>query len=81
MLATLRVRSGTAEGETLPVRRAVTHLGSDPLDDVVLNGEGVAARHAALRLRGGVWTVASTAAGEAITVDGEVIDGEALLAP
>jgi pSer/pThr/pTyr-binding forkhead associated (FHA) protein len=63
------------------VRRVVATLGSDSDNDVVLRGDGVASKHAELRLSGGVWTL-RTLGPEGITVvDGEAVRGEAVLAP
>jgi hypothetical protein len=80
-LATLRVRSGMRAGMSLPVRRTVAAIGGVPGNDVVLDSPGVAARHAQLRLSGGVWTITDLGTLDGVDVDGEVVHGEALLAP
>jgi pSer/pThr/pTyr-binding forkhead associated (FHA) protein len=47
----------------------------------VLDAEGVARRHAQLRLRGGVWTFVDFGSPAGSAVDGIVVRGEAFLAP
>lgn len=81
ILATLRVRSGSRAGASLPVCRTVAAVGAIDGNDVVLDGPGVAARHAQLRLRGGVWTITDLGSLAGSAVDGEAVHGEALLAP
>lgn len=80
-LATLRVRSGLPAGATFPVRQSQATMGSDPASDIVLDGAGVAPRHAQLRLRGGVWTLVDFGSAAGSAVDGSAVRGEALLAP
>lgn len=81
VLATLRVRSGLPGAAAVPVRRAQATIGSDPESDVVLAGEGVAARHGQLRLRGGIWSYTDFGSALGSVVDGQAVRGEALLAP
>jgi len=80
VLATLRVRSGFPTG-ALPVRYAQATIGADPAGDVVIDAAGVARRHAQLRLRGGIWTFVDFGSPAGSSVDGDVVRGEALLAP
>ena len=79
-LATLRVRSGVPTA-TLPVRQTVAAIGAAAGNDVVIAGPGVAPQHARLRLSGGVWTFTDLGSPAGSSVDGEVVHGEALLAP
>lgn len=81
VLATLRVRSGSRAGASLPVRRTVAVVGAAAGNDVVLDGPGIAARHAQLRLSGGVWTITDLGSPAGSSVDGAVVRGETLLAP
>jgi pSer/pThr/pTyr-binding forkhead associated (FHA) protein len=81
VLATLRVRSGSRAGTSLPLRRRVVSVGAVPGNDVVLDSPGVAPRHARLRLSGGVWTITALGPPDGLGVDGEVIREEAVLAP
>ncbi len=80
VLATLRVRSGLP-ASTLPVRRVLTRIGADRVNDLVVAGDGIASRHASLELRGGVWTVGDLSPDQSVWVDGEQVLGEAALAP
>jgi pSer/pThr/pTyr-binding forkhead associated (FHA) protein len=81
VLATLRVRSGLPAGAALPVRLPQVSIGSDPANDIVVEGPGVAPRHAEIRLRGGIWTLIDFGSTTGSSVDGSVVRGEALLAP
>lgn len=81
VLATLRVRSGLPVSATFPVRQPQATIGSDPASDVVVDGPGVARRHAQLRLRGGVWTLVDFGSAAGSSVDDSAVRGEALLAP
>jgi hypothetical protein len=81
-LATLRVRSGLQRGASaLPIRGPVAGIGADEANEVVLNGLGIAPRHAQLRLRGGVWSLVDLESPAGSWVDGEAIRGESPLAP
>ena len=79
-LATLRVRSGSAP-RSIPVPGPFATVGSDPGNDVVIEGPGMAPRHARLDLRGGVWTLLDFGADGGSWVDGDAVDGDAVLAP
>ena len=81
VLATLRVRSGARTGTSLPLRQAVVSVGAVPGNDIVLDSPGVAPRHAALRLSGGVWTITALGPTDGLGVDGEVVREDAVLAP
>jgi len=79
--ATFRVRSGMFGNAAVPVRRPQAIIGSDAASDVVIAGDGVAARHGQLRLLDGVWTLVDFGSPAGSVVDGEAVRGEALLAP
>lgn len=81
MLASFRVRSGMIGSAAVPVRLAQSIIGSDPASDIVLSGDGVAARHGQLRLLDGVWTLIDFGSPAGSVVDGLSVRGEALLAP
>ena len=52
------------------LRKALTTLGRDPGNDVVLEGAGVASSHAVLVRRGGAWSVSASDRTAAIEVNG-----------
>ncbi|MGH7584484.1 MAG: FHA domain-containing protein [Gemmatimonadales bacterium] len=79
-LATLLPRS-VPPRPPIPVIAAASSLGSDPVNDVVIDGPGVAPRHARLDLHGGVWTLADFATASGTWVDQETVSGAAVLAP
>lgn len=82
LLAVL-IRRGTGSQGTdrFPVRRAEVAIGRVPGNDVVLDDPSVSARHARLRLMGGVWTLADMGSVNGSQVDGEPVQQALPLAP
>ena len=81
LLAILWVRRGLREVTRFEVRGLRVSIGRDPSNDVVLDSPAVEARHAALSLAGGVWTLANLEAVGDTWVDGVRLADSLALAP
>lgn len=81
VLAVLHRRTGQPEGERLQVRVPDVLLGRIPGNQVVISDPSVSARHARLRLGGGVWTLADLGSVGGSAVDGEPVASLLPLAP
>ncbi len=68
-------RGGPRSGERLPLR-AVTAIGRDAGNDVVLNDDAASARHAVLTFRDGEWWVE-----DAGSTNGTVVNGTRISTP
>lgn len=81
VLAVLFVRSGVGGCDRFAVRSPLSRLGRSPGNDIVLVAPSVAAEHAELRLRGGLWSLRALVGPSGALVDGLPVIGSALLAP
>ena len=71
MLATLHRRGAGREGMgRYPIHLAEVLIGRVPGNDLVIADPSVSARHARLRLSGGVWTLADLGSVNGTSVDG-----------
>jgi pSer/pThr/pTyr-binding forkhead associated (FHA) protein len=67
--------------ERFPVRQAEVAIGRVGGNDVVIDDPSMSARHARLRLAGGVWTIADLGSVNGSRVDGEPVQQALPLAP
>jgi hypothetical protein len=70
------VISGALEGFILPITKSTTLIGSGPLNQVVLPGEGVSQSHARLSRRDGEWWLADLGSSFGTYVGDQAIEGE-----
>lgn len=80
-LATILVRTGQLKGNRLPVRVPVINIGRADYNDLVLPDDSVSSAHAKLQRREGVWVLTDLNSTNGSFVDGEKVDGEAMLSP
>jgi predicted component of type VI protein secretion system len=67
----IRRPPGSETAERFPIQSAEVSIGRVAGNDVILDDPSVSARHARIRLDGGVWTLADLG-----TVGGSLVDGE-----
>lgn len=72
---------GSETAERFPILQPDVAIGRIPGNDVVLTDPSVSARHARLRLAGGVWTLADLGSINGSLVDGEPVQQALPLAP
>lgn len=72
---------GSERPEQFSIRRPEAAIGRVAGNDVVLDDPSVSARHARLRLAGGVWTLADLGSVNGSRVDGEPVQQALPLAP
>jgi pSer/pThr/pTyr-binding forkhead associated (FHA) protein len=80
-LATILVRSGQLKGNRLPVRVPVINIGRADYNDLVLPDDSVSSAHAKMQRREGVWILTDLSSTNGSFVDGERVQGEAMLSP
>ena len=80
-LATILVRSGQLKGNRLPVRVPVINIGRADYNDLVLPDDSVSSAHAKMQRREGVWILTDLNSTNGSFVDGEKVQGEAMLSP
>jgi pSer/pThr/pTyr-binding forkhead associated (FHA) protein len=80
-LATFMVRSGILKGNRLTVRVPVVNIGRADYNDLVIPDDSVSSAHAKLQRREGVWVLVDNDSTNGTWVDGERIQGEALVGP
>jgi pSer/pThr/pTyr-binding forkhead associated (FHA) protein len=80
-MATILVRTGRLKGTRLPVRVPVINIGRADYNDLVLPDDSVSSAHAKLQRREGVWVLTDLSSTNGSFVDGEKVDGEAMLSP
>lgn len=80
-LATILVRTGQLKGNRLPVRVPVINIGRADYNDVVLPDDSVSSAHAKMQRREGVWILTDLNSTNGSFVDGERVQGEAMLSP
>ena len=80
-LASLLVRSGSLKGQRLHVKVPIVNIGRAEYNDIVLPDESVSTVHAKLQRREGIWVLVDLESTNGTIVDGELVDGEAPLAP
>ncbi|MEO8633905.1 MAG: FHA domain-containing protein [Gemmatimonadales bacterium] len=80
-LATFLVRSGTLKGQRLMVRVPVVNVGRAEYNDIVVPDDSVSSTHAKLQRREGIWVLTDTDSTNGTWVDGERLQGEAILGP
>jgi pSer/pThr/pTyr-binding forkhead associated (FHA) protein len=82
VLAVLIRRTPSGEpSERFTVRQAEVAIGRVGGNDVIIDDPSVSARHARLRLAGGVWTIADLGSVNGSRVDGEPVQQALPLAP
>ena len=80
-MATILVRTGQLKGNRLPVRVPVINIGRADYNDLVLPDDSVSSAHAKLQRREGVWVLTDLSSTNGSFVDGEKVEGEAMLSP
>ncbi|HKV74324.1 MAG TPA: FHA domain-containing protein, partial [Gemmatimonadales bacterium] len=80
-LATILVRTGQLKGKRLPVRVPVINIGRADYNDLTLPDDSVSSAHAKLQRREGVWVLTDLNSTNGSFVDGEKVNGEAMLSP
>ncbi len=80
-LATLWLRGDATDAQVLPIRQSVARIGSDALNDVVVDGSGISPRHAEVRLRQGLWYFRDLGSTGGSWIDDELVRDVMLLSP
>jgi ABC-type multidrug transport system ATPase subunit len=72
--------TGPLVGQTVPITKSVTTIGSDPTNDIVVAGDAqVAPVHARLRWKVGTWNIDNLSQNKALSVDSYAVEKVAII--